>query len=74
MTKASHQSLRKDIMTFFDYMIYFSVNDKYAFSGRNFFMDKLGDKLPRCLKKKDILGNFRRHGKGKMLIGTSGGQ
>jgi hypothetical protein len=42
MTKASdsveivagHQSLRKDIMTFFDYMIYLAVNYEYAFSRR----------------------------------------
>ena len=38
MTKASHQSLRKDLMTFFDYMIYLSVNDEYAFSGRTINM------------------------------------
>ncbi len=29
---AGHQSLRKDIMTFFDSMIYLSVSDEYAFS------------------------------------------
>ncbi len=34
---AGHQSLRKDIMTFLHYMIYLSVNDKYAFSGRTTF-------------------------------------
>jgi hypothetical protein len=37
MTKASHQSLRKDVMTFFHYMIYLSLNDKYAFPGRTTF-------------------------------------
>ena len=31
---AGHQSLRKDIMTFLDYMIYLSINDEYAFFGR----------------------------------------
>jgi hypothetical protein len=34
---AGHQSLRKDIITFFPYMIYLSVNDKYAFSRRTLF-------------------------------------
>ena len=34
---AGHQSLRKDVMTFLHYMIYLSVNDKYAFSGRTTF-------------------------------------
>ncbi len=62
-----------DVMTFLYYTIYLSVNDKYAFSGRTFFRDKLENKLPRCLKKKGILGNLRRHGKGKVFIGTSGG-
>jgi hypothetical protein len=32
---AGHQSLRKDVMTFFHSMIYLSLNDKYAFSGRS---------------------------------------
>jgi hypothetical protein len=32
--KAGHQSLRKDIMTFLDYMIDLSVTDGYALSGR----------------------------------------
>jgi hypothetical protein len=31
---AGHQSLRKDVMTFFHYGIHLSVNDTYAFSGR----------------------------------------
>jgi hypothetical protein len=34
MTKASHQSLRKDVMTFIHYGIHVSVHDMYAFSGR----------------------------------------
>ncbi len=31
---AGHQSLRKDVMTFFHYMMYLFLNDKYAFPGR----------------------------------------
>jgi hypothetical protein len=34
---AGHQSLRKDVMTFFRDIIYLSGNDEYAFSGRNKF-------------------------------------
>jgi hypothetical protein len=39
ITKASHQSLRKDFMTSLYYMIYFSLIDEYAFSGKttNFY-------------------------------------
>jgi hypothetical protein len=32
-TKASHQSRRKDVMTFLYDMIYLSLSDEYAFSG-----------------------------------------
>ncbi len=35
MTKASHQSLRKDIMAFLHFLIYLSVSDEYTFSGRS---------------------------------------
>jgi hypothetical protein len=42
---AGHQSLRKDIMTFFHYMIYLSLNDKYAFSGRT--VKKIKDRTKR---------------------------
>ncbi len=42
---------------------------------KNLFLgiNKLEINLQCCLKKKGILGNFRRHGKGKMLIGAKRG-
>jgi hypothetical protein len=33
---ASHQSLRKDVMSFLSYRTYLSANNKYAFPGRTF--------------------------------------
>jgi hypothetical protein len=55
MTKASHQSLRKDIMTFFDYMIYLSVIDEYAFSGRTINMLPFkGLGLPRMVNVEPV--------------------